>query len=155
MTVTPSFLDLSIASFAGASILLDIDGTLVCDGVDELDAATVQKLSELGTRATVYLFSNSGTLQRSERFATATGTHALVSTHRKPDPRLVRELPHKHLVVIGDMYLMDGLLAKRVGARFIKTHRLTNSRERIARKVAYVLDALIGRAVCFLVPKGV
>jgi hypothetical protein len=53
-------------------------------------------------------------------------------------------------VVIGDKDLTDGLLARRIGARFIKVLRKLDPADRLASRVANLIDNVFGPPAIFL-----
>ena len=56
----------------------------------------------------------------------------------------------RELIVIGDKDLTDGLLARRVGAQFIKVRRKLDPADRLSSRMANVIDLVFGPIAMFL-----
>ncbi len=135
-----------VADVRGATVLLDLDGTVVAAGREEVDAdarEAVTALREAGNR--VLIVSNKRAPGRKERLARSLGIEVLSAPYRKPDPRLraiVKALPAPY-VVIGDRWTTDGAFAKLIGARFIKPKRVTRPDDPLLDRALYALDAAV------------
>lgn len=138
------FRDLKPEEFRDAVVFLDLDGTLVVDGADELAPKEAHTLATLTTVAQVYLVSNKG-LGRIPALAKRYGAEAIVTDVRKPSKHVLDgvALPRKPRIVIGDKMMTDGWFAHRIGARFVKVQRLTDGRESAFVRLTYAVDALV------------
>lgn len=147
------FKDLPEARLQDRIVILDVDGTLVGDGEDDMDEDTKQKLTLLSQSAQVYLFSNANRAERLRKLVENTNVHVVVSPHKKPNPRVLDSVPalsNSTRVVIGDRYLTDGLLAILTHSEFMCTRRVRTHRERLFVRFLYLLDALFGKVVCYV-----
>lgn len=125
----PYFADLDTEGWRGRTIILDLDGTVAVDGQTEVPAQAVVAAGILAANNRVVLLSNKKNHARNRQVAALLGVDYLETSLRKPDPRLKRRLVELGLdltnaLVIGDKYLTDGLLAKVLGAEFVKIKRL-------------------------------
>lgn len=108
-----------------ATILVDIDGTLMQDGGQQIDPRTLKTLRKLGERNRVYLCSNALDHARGTRIAQQAGVQYVMTNKKKPSLRVVDnilDIAGKR-IVIGDKFLTDGIFALRLGADFIKVRR--------------------------------
>lgn len=146
------FCDLPIDTFAGNTVILDVDGTLLADGASLLDSRTKETLSKLSNIADVYLCSNAESSDRLHALVAGTRAKVTTSPYKKPDPRVLMQVAHTPAtcVVIGDKHLTDELLAINCGIRFLKVARIRGEKERIFVRLAYLLDAVFGKIVCSL-----
>jgi predicted HAD superfamily phosphohydrolase YqeG len=150
---TSHFSEIPAESLRGSIVVLDVDGTLVPDCGTDLPKETADALTTLSSVATVYLCSNAQSPVRLDAFGSVTGANVVHTSYKKPSLKVLTGIPlpeGKRVVVIGDRYLTDGLLAKRLGAEFIMVKRLRDNRERLFVRILYVLDALLGPTVCSL-----
>lgn len=146
------FRDLPLTELSGATVVLDVDGTLLPDRDIRLHASVREHLALLASSARVYLASNARGGARLDALASGMPVRVIRSRHRKPDTRVLRDLEQAGpLIVVGDKYLTDGLLAAFLKARFIKVRPLMSGGERLSVRLAYLLDPLLGSAVCFFV----
>lgn len=139
------FIELDPATFKGAVVIVDIDGTLTNDRNTEVDQAAKQQLMAIAKEASVYLCSNSSSTARFWQLAKETGTIYLGTTLRKPDPRILKLIPNiagKRIIVIGDKYLTDGRFAKKIGAEFVHISRITHESDRTFVTFTYLVDDL-------------
>lgn len=142
------FSSLAADAFAGATIVLDVDGTLVPDGSDTIAGPEREALARIAAVARVYLCSNSRSTARVEAIAQSAGVAYLPRRYRKPHPAVIDPIPDAEraaIVVIGDLHLTDGMLARRLGAPFVRVARIRASHERLFLKLTYGIDGLIGR----------
>ncbi|MBX4189056.1 hypothetical protein KW785_00490 [Candidatus Parcubacteria bacterium] len=138
------FENIDISQLAGKTVILDIDGTLVEDGSLELTPERAEKLSELASRAYVFLATNKPLPERNRDFAALVALPLLTGL-RKPDPRIIDRIPEeykKDLVVIGDKASIDGRLARNVGAKFIYTAHIYKPGDSALTYLFYFLDSV-------------
>ncbi len=139
------FSELDPASFGGAILIVDVDGTITNDNSEEVEWPAKLHLRKMTEYARVYLCSNSASTARFWHLARDTGATYLVTPLRKPDVRILQLIPHtagKRIVVIGDKKLTDGRFADRIGAEFVQTARITHDSDRWSVRLTYALDDL-------------
>src|SRR5580704_2922481 len=142
--------------FENCLVILDIDGTLVPDCGQVAAAAVVEKVQELKARDNeVRLCSNSrrgNYAQRLDAIAAQSGVGVCPVVFRKPSPLAISGIDRKgrEIVVIGDKDLTDGLLARRVGGRFIKVRRKLDPADRLSSRMANLIDLVFGPPAMFL-----
>jgi HAD superfamily hydrolase (TIGR01662 family) len=142
--------------FENSLVVLDIDGTLVPDCGQVASAAVVGKVRELKAKGNeVRLCSNSRRGNYAERLAAVAAqleVGVCPVVFRKPSTLAISGLDRKgrELVVIGDKDLTDGLLARRVGAHFIKVRRKLDPADRLSSRMANLIDAVFGPIAMFL-----
>jgi HAD superfamily hydrolase (TIGR01662 family) len=137
-------------AFANTLVLLDVDGTIVPDSGEIAPPEAVAQVNEMKARGNeICLCSNSRRDNYAERLA-ALGAQLEVSVCpvlvRKPSIKAIASLESKGraMVVIGDKDLTDGLLARRIGARFIKVRRKLDPADRLGSRLANVFDMVCG-----------
>lgn len=147
MPKTTTLEKLDIGDIDGATIILDIDGTITADGQVAFSEIVRSRIRELNSRNVVFVFSNHRDTTRNAAVAKELDCPLIGTVHRKPSRKVLDDLPPHHryrpLVVIGDKILVDGLFARRVGARFIWVSRVESPSDRRVVKVSYLLDDLI------------
>lgn len=138
------FRNTSFKTLRAKRVYLDLDGTIVPDGEEELAPHEAHVLHELQQGREVYVVSNKG-LVRGPRVADAHGIKAVVSHYKKPNPRVLKSLerPSEGAVVIGDKVLTDGIFAWRIGADFIKVDSLRAPTDDFLTRVSYALDSAV------------
>jgi predicted HAD superfamily phosphohydrolase YqeG len=140
-----TFLELDEASLVGATLVVDVDGTLVPDKQAMLRSSVEEKLRSLSKESTIFLCSN-GSPRSAEAFASQTG----VRSFRARKPLLGSSRAHigtpSRCVVIGDKYLTDGIFAGALGAEFIKVSHLRAPTDGLFARTSYVIDDIAWRA---------
>ena len=137
-------------------VILDIDGTLVPDSGRVASAPVVAKVLELKARGNeVRLCSNSrrgNYAQRLDAIAAQLEVGVCPVVFRKPSTLAISGVDRqgRALVVIGDKDLTDGLLARRVGAQFIKVRRKLDPADRLSSRMANLIDLVFGPIAMFL-----
>lgn len=137
------FFELDGRNFKDTTIIVDLDGTLTQDGKDTIDEKTAALISLLKKNNRIYLFSNKRNEFRCSALARALGIDYLQTRYKKPNKKVLASLPphlRRHLVIIGDKFLTDGLLAKQSGAQFIKVKRMTSPKDSLLTKLIYSID---------------
>jgi predicted HAD superfamily phosphohydrolase YqeG len=142
--------------FRDSLVALDVDGTIVADSEDSVSAtvlAQVRALKAAGNE--IQLCSNSRRPDygaRLNRLAAQLEITVCPVPFRKPSISAVAALDRKgrSLIVIGDKDLTDGLLARRVGARFIKVRRKLDPADRLSSRIANLFDTVFGPPAIFL-----
>jgi predicted HAD superfamily phosphohydrolase YqeG len=142
--------------FENCLVILDIDGTIVPDCGQVAPAAVVEKVLELKARGNeIRLCSNSrrgNYAQRLDALAAQLGVGVCPVVFRKPSTLAISGLARngRPLIVIGDKDLTDGLLARRIGAQFIKVRRKLDPADRLSSRMANLIDAVFGPIAIFL-----
>lgn len=144
------FEDLDHASLAGATVFLDVDGTLVADKGETLAPPAIAAVTRLADVTDLYLCSN-GNGARTKRLAEELGVAALPKL-RKPLPHAaVRSITRRErTIVIGDKFLTDGLFALMLGAEFIMVESLREAGDSISAQLTYAVDGIAWRLAGYL-----
>jgi predicted HAD superfamily phosphohydrolase YqeG len=132
--------------FEGKLIFLDIDGTLTEEGSDKIKAPVLRKIKELKAKNELHLCTNSKDISRNRRVAKTCGVPYLETKLRKPNKKLLDLVGNeggKPLLVIGNLAIIDGRLARNSGGDFIQVKTLVGRDESWIDKVLYLLDAKI------------
>jgi predicted HAD superfamily phosphohydrolase YqeG len=142
--------------FENSLVILDIDGTLVPDCGRVACPVVVEKVLELKARGNeIRLCSNSrrgNYAERLDAIAAQLDVGVCPAVFRKPSTLAISGVDRngRELIVIGDKDLTDGLLARRVGARFIKVRRKLDPADRLSSRMANVIDLVFGPIAMFL-----
>ena len=142
--------------FSNVVVALDVDGTIVPDSASTASEAVIRKVQDLKQRGNeVCLCSNSRRsdyAQRLEALGQQLGVEVCPVVFRKPSLLALKNLKlnGRKLVVIGDKDLTDGLLARRVGARFIKVRRKLDPEDRFVSRLANLFDNIFGPIALYL-----
>ena len=128
-----------------ACILLDVDGTLLPDGGTQLMDQTIAAARDLATHNKVYLVSNGKDAGRVRRIADTLDIPIAPAgvPAGKPGKAAASGVEGALLVVMGDKYLIDGLFARNLGARFILVERKRSGEERFFVRLSYFLDRVV------------
>ena len=142
--------------FRDALVALDVDGTIVADSEDNVSPAVLAQVRAMKAAGNeIQLCSNSRRpdyAMRLNRLASQLEITVCPVPFRKPSTSAVAALDRKgrSLIVIGDKDLTDGLLARRVGARFIKVRRKLDPADRLSSRMANLFDTVFGPPTIFL-----
>lgn len=121
-------------------IILDIDGTLVPDKSNYISTEIqiyIDTLKKL-TQKKVYVCSN-GNPNRT--YALSQILQLPILHIQKPFGKTTGvSIPEGKMVVVGDKFLTDGLLAWRLGARFVRVNHVRSNTDSFAIKLSYILD---------------
>jgi len=131
-----------------AFIFMDIDGTLVVDGSDEIHPERREMIQGLiDTDQEVVLLSNKKKHKRNQKVADDLGLPYLWTDLKKPNPAILDLVDDglKPIEVHGDKYWTDGRFAKAIGAHFVKVERLRGSGESFGIKLSYLLDDIFAK----------
>ncbi len=145
----PYFAELRVAPIKQSIIILDIDGTLLADDAETVDIQTskvVRQLVEQGNQ--IYLVSNGFSHQSERNRAIAQGLGVTFFPTEFKKPLKISVLPiitaaTKPVLVIGDKFLTDGLLAVNLGVPFVEVRSLRSGKEPLYAKAAYAIDSLL------------
>lgn len=147
------FSELDPKNFKDKTIILDIDGTLTQDGSNKLDERVRTMINLLKKKNRIYLFSNKYNKSRVAQFAEKLQINYLHTLRKKPNKKVFESIPQNlrhQLVVIGDKFLTDGLLAKNIAAQFIKVKRITSPHDSLWTRLTYIVDDIA--SIIFLHP---
>jgi HAD superfamily phosphatase (TIGR01668 family) len=142
--------------FRDALVALDVDGTIVADSEDNASPAVLAQIRALKAAGNeIQLCSNSRRAdyaKRLDRLAAQLEITVCPVRFRKPSVAAIAALDRngRALIIIGDKDLTDGLLARRVGARFIKVRRKLDPADRLSSRMANLFDAVFGPPAIFL-----
>jgi ribonucleotide monophosphatase NagD (HAD superfamily) len=120
------FHDTDTKDLQGFRIFLDIDGTLLPHKEAELDDGVKQKLVALAKENELFIVSNKPMPERNLRIATLVYATAIIGPYKKPDKRILDDLPvsDKPTIVIGDKITTDGFFAWNIGAKYYPMRRV-------------------------------
>lgn len=144
----PYFRDLTVELIQQSIILLDIDGTLLPDGAQELDELTTIAVKKLAAQNnTIYLVSNgfSHKLERNRSIAKQLNITYYETPYKKPLKMAVLPLikdTEVPVVVIGDKFITDGLLAINLRVPYIPIRSLRSSSDPVYSRIGYLIDAV-------------
>jgi len=146
------FKDLNVKLWSGFAVILDVDGTLTADGGTDPGSAVLAKILELKENNSVFLSTNKKDFNRNAEISRRLNTQFLSTIFHKPDARVAQSLPpalRPTIVVVGDKFVTDGLLARNLKAKFVKVKRIVSPRDSLTNKLIYFVDdilyALIGK----------
>lgn len=141
------FWELDPEKIHGRCILLDIDGTLVYASSDHLHPGVYDIVEKLKKNNDIVIFSNGVHKERNYHVAQKLGLPYAHSQWRKPMPFVLRAVPNpdkRPMLIIGDLFLTDGLLALTTGSEYIRVKRYVSEHEsRLWRLTLYRADDLI------------
>lgn len=144
------FTDLDTSTITDATVLLDVDGTLVEDAGHELSPEAIEVLGKLSAHNELYLASN-GPTERTKKLAEQFGTKFLPQLSKPRVHTSLRALSRKpRTVVIGDKFLTDGLLALRIGAEFILVESMKHVEDARHIRASYTLDWFVVKTFSLL-----
>ena len=139
-----NFLETDIEYFENHTFIIDVDGTLTLDKNKDISSSVFNKLIKLKERNNLYLCSN-GSWENAKKFAEMSGCSYLVC--KKPFTgvfnKILKNIDKERVVVVGDKYLTDGLLAKFLGVKFIKVDHLSCRDDSLVAKLSYILDDIV------------
>ena len=148
---TQYFKELHIEPIKQSVVILDIDGTLLADGertptIDPAAAANVQQLVAQGNQ--VYLCSNgfSHKLERNRTIAKQLQIPFYETSSKKPLASAILPLiagTTKPVIVIGDKFLTDGLLAINLGIPYIDVRSIRSPQDPPHARLVYLADRII------------
>jgi 4-hydroxybenzoate polyprenyltransferase/predicted HAD superfamily phosphohydrolase YqeG len=145
-----SIYDLNVSELVrGRNVIIDIDATLVPDKSEVLPQKARDLLRTMAQAAQVVFLSSNGSAERTKRFANESGVQVLVGA-RKPWLRLPKEFPTGEIIVIGDKWITDGLLAARIGASFMQVARERNNEEQFLTRLAFSFDDLCRQMTAYV-----
>ena len=141
MARLPTFEDKSV-HFTDKVILLDVDGTLAPDRSLQFETPTLDKIKLLAATNLVYLCTNTRSTERREMLKKVLGLPVTDSRYKKPSAKVLTalDIQKRDVVVIGDKFVTDYLLAKNIGAAFVKVQRKESGQERYFIKLLNRFD---------------
>ena len=138
------FSEVDFSKISGYTIFLDIDGTIVPDGETDISKESVQKIKLIAQNNHVYFCSN-GSPELAKSFSLIIGCDYFECRKpiTTPFKKVLNTAKFKDVLVVGDKYSTDGLLAKFLGARFLRVERLLNTKESKFIKFTYLVDNIV------------
>lgn len=136
----------SIEDIAGKTVLLDLDGTLLPDGHFEIEADVRTAILEMKKENVLYLVTNAKDAARARQLADELGIALSPAGAPAGKPRLrsVAGIPtDRPFVVVGDMFITDGILAHRLGAPFIRVSRKYGTKRHPYLYFSHLIDDLV------------
>lgn len=126
----------------GKTIVLDLDGTLLPEGTDVVVSDVRDAVRALALENSLFLLSNGPDRARLDRIARELGVPVLPYA-RKPSTAALKSLggvPMETMLITGDQFLTDGLLAARSGIEFVRTPRVRSGSEGFFTRLRYGVD---------------
>lgn len=124
-----------------STIILDIDGTIVFPGKDEISSRVDLIIQKLKIKNQIILCSNRKKYERDQKLSDQLGVPFIRSVYRKPSKKIIRGVDMKESkVVIGDKILTDGIFANSIGAKFYKIKRLKSKNDPIIDRMIDFID---------------
>jgi len=139
------FSEIDTETLVNNIIILDIDGTIVADGSDNVSSEVKTKLEKLVNTNSVFLLSNKKNHERNKKIADMVGAKYIETDIRKPSYKIIKLIENfnsQKVVVVGDKFLTDGLFSKNIKASFIKINHLTAPHESLFTRLSYWFDSL-------------
>ncbi len=136
-------------------VVIDIDGTLVTDGLDVPDEAAVRAVSRIAENHDACLVSNKNDPGRNARMARLLSIPYVPG--KKPYGRAVSALRRMNagrlpVITVGDRYLTDGLLALRLGGTFVAVRPLRTRNEPFLLRLSYALHESVTAFALAVIP---
>ena len=138
----------NVSNRAEQTIILDIDGVLVPDGMNTISSDVFTYITQLKQSHTVCICSN-GEKERTWLIAQKLGVSVL-DVH-KPWGTLQPHSDFKCItdaVIVGDKYITDGLFAKRFNIPFVKVDHLRSVTDSLYTQIIYMFDDIAWFFVC-------
>lgn len=141
------FRELNLNILKDKVVILDVDGTITYDKEQEvghLEKLQLEKLKDIVQN--VFLVSN-GDKDRTKKMAEIHEILCHISEYQKPHRKVLHAFPHvvkSDLVILGDKFLTDGLLALQAGIPFLHVKSLVRGSEPMFDKLVFYIDDLIG-----------
>lgn len=145
MQLTPFFLQ-RFAAHPRRLFVIDIDGTLVPDGENEPNVDTRRAMEILMRSHAICITSNGKNTERNKDIARLFGIPYIAGT--KPFGAVTHAICAQNtenlpIIVVGDRYLTDGLLALRLHAQFAPVSILHSNNEAAYVRISYAIHGVI------------
>lgn len=150
------FHELNVSGVHNATVILDIDGTIMCSSEIVASDSVRDVIKALQKNNSVYLFSNNFNGKRSRRIAKDLNLPYIESPHRKPNIKILKYVKNKScpVITIGDKYLTDGLFAQFTSTKHIRVKRYHCENDSLwSRFACYVDDFVYAFARLFRIAK--
>lgn len=150
------FRDLHIEKFRDTVVILDIDGTIYHDKEHTVLIPEQDKINELKSVAKKVILLSNGEHTRTVILSERHGVAYHNSVYKKPYRKIIYDIKKEfgfekdEIVVIGDKFITDGLLALQTGARFIHVQSLQKNDEGVVNKSVYFFDDIFGKIVEYI-----
>lgn len=138
------FCELDVSKIKGRFILIDMDGPLIHRHPSPSEAATIQNLRDLKARNRLIWCVRPGE-SRTRAMADLLKIPCIETPRWFPSDALKKILKSnkRPVVMFGENYLVDGMLARRVGATFIKVKTARTYRDFGIQPLLIFLDTLL------------
>ena len=118
------FHEIDTNKIVNSTVILDIDGTLMCSSQRQISKCVIDKVRALEKNNTVYIFSNNYNTKRNKVIAKSIEVAYIKAPHKKPNKKIMKYIKETcPVVIVGDKYLTDGLFAQFIGASHIRVKR--------------------------------
>lgn len=144
------FTDLQPADFAGATIFLDVDGTLAPDHVRILSEDVQVLLKEFVRHVDELYFCSNGSPKYARELATQYGAQFLYVHKPLTGKAKAVASSAKRSIVVGDKFITDGMFAKFLGVEFIKVDHAVSGDESLLVRFVNLVDDTLWRVVNLL-----
>lgn len=150
------FRDLHIEMFRDTVVILDIDGTIYYDNDYTVLIPEQEKINALKSVAKKVILLSNGEHARTSKLSERHGVFYHNSIYKKPHTCIIRDIKKQfecekdEIVVIGDKFMTDGLLAFQTGVRFIHVQSLQQKNEGFIQKSIYITDDILGKIVEYI-----
>jgi HAD superfamily phosphatase (TIGR01668 family) len=147
------FRELNLNLLKDKIVILDVDGTITFDKhheVAEPEKVQLEKLKDIAQN--VYLVSN-GERDRTKKLGEILNVLVHESEYQKPDKKVLHHFPHQNkqdIVIVGDKFLTDGLLALQTGILFLHVKSLKRETENFFNKFVFWVDDFVGNTFEFV-----
>lgn len=143
------FTQLPLHTIHGATVILDVDGTIVADRQEQISPEALAKIAEIKQNHTVFISSN-GSPKNADEFARLAGVKMIVG--KKPFIASFRSqiAADESITVIGDKWITDGLLARRLKADFIQVKRIGGAQDSRMARFSYLVDSAVSACLPFI-----
>lgn len=144
----PYIWELNVAQLRDTCVVLDIDGTVAATNSVQVHPRAFQAVQMLKEHNTVILFSNRRNSKRNLSVAETLDVPYLRTRHRKPFPHVVHSVAAYNpkglpIVIIGDLFLTDGILAFASQSRYIQVKRITEKNTPLRSRLYFMLDDVL------------
>lgn len=141
------FRELNLEILRDKVVVLDIDGTICYDKhhtIEEKEQIQLDKLKDVSQN--IFLVSN-GDKTRTQELAQLHEIMSHISEYQKPHRKVLHAFPHvdkNDIVVVGDKFVTDGLLAIQTGVPFLHVKSLVRESEGVWNRFVFWTDDMVG-----------
>lgn len=146
------FRDLDVEMCVDAVIILDLDGTVLIDGADDVLLLEKERLEALKTVSKKIICVSNGPTERTIQISKSHDLIPYTAPYRKPNKIILQEIYREYVsdgetvIVVGDKFLTDGLLAVQgKKTRFIHVKSLQGGSESFITRALFSIDDMFGK----------